>query len=108
METPALNAIIFNGKESITEVNGYPFKNNTSPIICNDGFMLSVQASSFHYCSPRDNMGPYKELEVMCDGPESWSIYEEGDNKLYAWVPVDEIRMLIEFHGGEVVDTEEK
>lgn len=33
-------------------------------ITCQDGTTLSVQVSETHYCSPRDNFGPYYQVEV--------------------------------------------
>ncbi len=54
------------------------------------GGLLSIQASHFHYCSPRDDAGPYTSVEVMaidCDDiPEEWSEYDDGG--VYGWIPV--------------------
>ena len=33
-------------------------------IRCNDGFTMSVQASRGHFCSPRNDVGPYDGVEV--------------------------------------------
>ena len=33
-------------------------------IKCKDGFTMSVQASSDHACTPRDNTGPYAAVEI--------------------------------------------
>jgi len=33
-------------------------------IKCQDGFTMSIQASSYHYCRPRNDQGPYTHVEV--------------------------------------------
>jgi hypothetical protein len=75
---------------------------------CADGFSMSVQASEFNYCSPRDNSGPYDSVEVGM--PSSYDYYlqphsEDPDNPtgtVYGWVPADTVMMCIEAHGGMV------
>ena len=39
-------------------------KEKNEVVICKDGFSMSVQASQFTYCSPRDDYGPYWAVEV--------------------------------------------
>ena len=41
-----------------------PGANQIPEIVCKDGTTLSVQASEFHYCTPRDNKGPYTHVEI--------------------------------------------
>lgn len=68
------------------------------PIVCNDNFILSVQASRFHYCEPRDNFGPYTQVEVMCiSGQEipEFEQYFDGDS-VYAFVPIELVAEVIE------------
>lgn len=36
-----------------------------SHITCGDGTVMSVQAGRYHYCEPRDNVGPWTHVEVM-------------------------------------------
>jgi hypothetical protein len=43
---------------------GYQGRNNHKRIYCKDGYNLSVQASATHYCSPREDFGPWYEVEV--------------------------------------------
>lgn len=80
-------------------------------IKCKDGVSLSVQASRFHYSSPRDDDGPYTAVEVGfiqdADGnavtpPDSWREYAEGEfpNDVYAYVPVELVEDFITSHGG--------
>lgn len=80
-------------------------------IHCADGNTISVQASRTHYCSPRNNWGPYRSVEVgypSTSPPDSWKEYFEGDwdtddhtASVYAGVPVALVREFIEAHGGE-------
>ena len=70
-------------------------------MICADNFKMSVQASRTHYCSPRNESGPYKSVEVLPD--EGESLFEElrGDGSgVYGWVPVDVVAKVITKHGG--------
>lgn len=78
-------------------------------IVCRDGFSMSIQASSRHYCEPRDEAGPYFSVEVGF--PSSYDIYlneyaedpSDPTATVYGWVPAHVIRMCIDGHGG--VDT---
>ena len=75
-------------------------------IECADGFTMSVQASEFHYCTPRDNDGPYAEFEVgFPSQPEDQLMpYAEDPERptdtVYGYVPLEVIEALIEKHGG--------
>lgn len=75
-------------------------------IVCKDGFSLSVQASSAHYCCPRDNSAPYTEVEVgyPSDVPHGIMQYcEDSDSPtstVYAFVPIEKVEALITLHGG--------
>ena len=88
------------------------------PIYCRDGFMMSVQASSEHFCSPRDDVGPYDGVEVGY--PSEWEDLllpftdKNADRTpiicgmaptLYVNVPPSTIRAVIEKHGGMTVDS---
>jgi len=88
-------------------------------IECKKG-SLSVQASRFHYCGPRNNHGPYYSVEVgfpkpLPSGWEEWDEqYGNGQGgKVYAFVPVEKVREFINYLGGEIgstnnTDTEER
>ena len=77
-------------------------------VVCADGFSMSVQASKGSYCRPKNNVGPYKSVEVGY--PSSYDYYlhqyaEDPDNPtgtVYGWVPADTVMMCIEAHGGMV------
>jgi hypothetical protein len=81
---------------------------NHSAILCKDGFKFSVQASSFHYCSPRNNIGPYSHVEVGYPSqtpiPEIMEYAEDASKPtqtVYGYVPVELVQKLIDAHGGE-------
>ena len=75
-------------------------------IICADGFTVSVQASDFHYCTPRDNKGPYVTFELGFPSSKEESLMpyvEDADNPtgtVYAQVPEKVVLDLINVHGG--------
>ena len=80
-------------------------------IECVDGTTLSVQASQYCYCEPRDDDGPYvrKEVGFICgaDGapltpPSSWADFADGEfpSDVYGYVPVEMIEEFIVEHGG--------
>ena len=82
-------------------------------VVCADGFSVSIQASEFNYCSPRDNVGPWTSVE--CGFPtakdpalEEWAedpgaLIQDGQvQTVYGWVPSEAIMQLIETHGGMV------
>lgn len=65
-----------------------------------DKYWMSVQASKFHYCSPRIDtfLSDYESFEVMMEVPpelisEEWDQYESGG--VYANVPKDLVLELV-------------
>jgi hypothetical protein len=92
-------------------------KPNYKRVFFNNGGNVSIQASSTHYSHPRDNFGPYTEMELGYPSrdtqiPESMLRYveqginddEEGNSdphdNVYPYVPVSVIKELIELNGG--------
>ena len=80
---------------------------NRPRLYCNDGYSISVQASAFHYCSPRLNgLQDYKSVELGYPSTEDELIneYAEDDldytNTVYGYVPIEVVEKLIEKHGG--------
>lgn len=77
-------------------------------IICNDEFSISVQASEFHYCTPRitSNTIDYEEVEAGYATSEEKDLepYMESPNyytnAVYGYVPVNIINDIITKHGG--------
>ena len=79
---------------------------NRPRLFCNDGFSISVQASSFHYCRPQlDGVQNYESVELGFPSKEDELIndYAEDDNyteTVYGYVPIEVVERLIEKHGG--------
>ncbi len=76
-------------------------------IICKDGTTLSVQASEYHYCTPRDNYGPYTHVEVgypTAVPHDAMLRYAEESSDptctVYGYTPVEVVNEFIELHGG--------
>ena len=86
---------------------------NTKPqykkVVCADGFTVSIQASKFHYCEPRNDAGPYTEVELgypnMVPTKEIIRHAEDPDDlchTIYGYVLADAVERLIRTHGGMV------
>lgn len=70
-------------------------------ICCRDGFIFSVQASEFHYCSPKQNYYPWDTVEVGYPTPYDELLEPWHDiDQVYAFVPVDVVCEIIQKHGG--------
>ena len=94
------------------EINAYydgacEIQANRPRLYCNDGYSISVQASAFHYCSPRLNgLQDYKSVELGYPSSEDELINEYAENALnytdtvYGYVPIEVVEKLIEKHGG--------
>lgn len=88
----------------------YPFVR--TKIQCIDGFSISIQASSCHYCNPRVTFeGPYTELELgypSCSEelliPYMEDDYCKPEDTVYPYVPVEVVDKVIKKHGGIVYD----
>lgn len=80
-------------------------------IVCKSGLKLSVQASSGHYCEPRDDIGPYVAVEVGFPSrmvPEFMEYCEDPDKPtktVYGWVPTLTVRSVIADNGGAISGT---
>ena len=87
--------------EIIKTSTGLYYKPPTDLVKCADGTTLSVQASEDHYCTPRDNQGPYTTVEVWCESSDvtEFEYSEEGPS---AYVPIEDVVRFIENHGGMV------
>ena len=71
------------------------------PILCRDGTVISVQASSINYCSPRNDFAKsYGAVEIVVeDGtPECYN----SEDKMKAFVTPQVLMELIAQHGGVV------
>ncbi|MCM0622188.1 hypothetical protein [Nocardioides bruguierae] len=97
----------------------YPSRNVNYPVVCADGFTVSVQASSWHYANDSHPSGraaywrtctddeqvvyPFTTFEVGYPTdtlPDSWEEY--GGGGVWAWVPREKVAELLALHGGAV------
>lgn len=100
-------------KKEIEEITGYSFEQfirDSIPqalgekrpvVICKDGTEYSIQASSFHACSPRkDGLEAYDEFEIYALG--NWDDLEEFMNYdgVAGNVPLAVVEQLLKTHGG--------
>jgi hypothetical protein len=80
-------------------------------IVCANGTRLSVQASRAHYCTPKDDTGPWSAVEVWC--VEAWTgrpirptsfkptaFGRGGPDDPYGYVAVSAVNRFIKRHGG--------
>lgn len=75
----------------------------TRHIVCADGYTLSVQASSFHYSTPRRNdADAYTHVEVgVMNGATPDELLEPtGDDWVFGYVPVEVVEAIVWKHGG--------
>ena len=75
------------------------------PIVCKSGLAMSVQASKYHYCSPRNNEGPWDKVEIGFPSRQLPELKEYGDgltedSTVYGWVPIELVEKIIEDNGG--------
>lgn len=81
---------------------------NVPPVVCADGFEMSVQASEVHYCSPRELLpfGDYVSWEVGFPSalePDLMPYCEDPEHPLdtvYGYVPTATVNAVIAKHGG--------
>lgn len=99
-------------KDIIAEANDgvdiFGYRENAKRLELNDGESISVQASGFHYCSPRNNDGPYyavecgypsvRPQEAMMEFAEN---HEDPTETVYGYVPIQVVQDFIDLHGGE-------
>jgi hypothetical protein len=74
--------------------------------VCRDGFQVSVQASTSHYCKPRDNFGLYTKVELgfPSESVEVWMEYADDPDRptttVYGYVPIELVEAVLKAHGG--------
>lgn len=79
-------------------------------IVCMDGTTLSVQASAFTYCTPRDNVGPYTAVEVGYPSRKFEQLMPWAEDPsdptgtIYGFVPVEVVNEVIASCGGICVE----
>jgi hypothetical protein len=100
----AINAHLATAK--VVQYAGWSSRRPVRALVCADGFEISVQASDTHYCTPRDNYGPWYEVE--CGFPTqpvpSLAEWKDGDGDdtraVFGYVPVRTVAALLLEHGG--------
>ena len=94
---------VTNIKTEITDSYGFTYR---PVIICNDGFLMSVQGSKGHYSQPRSVSDIFEEMEIGFLSQDEPLIFEyaetENDwtNTVYPYVPVEIIQQVIDKHNG--------
>ena len=108
MNEKQLQAHLVSGEVIVRNYGSY--RKPAQRIICADGLNISIQASEQHYCTPRNDEGPYTTVEV---GFPSYTVdelipyaedSEHPTDTVYAQVPVEVVLQVINSRGGVVLD----
>ena len=83
-----------------TLYGGYKHKENAPVLKCKDGTTASIQASENHYSKPRENFGPYTEVEVWYVRGTEVTEFDYSDDDPSAYVPIEQVVQFIDNHGG--------
>lgn len=90
--------------QSILMISGRQYQEVRPLLVCKDGVSMSVQASQFHYSTPRDNDSEdYTHIEVWClrGTKPTPALLDYGDGEdPWAYVPIGVIIDMINAHGG--------
>lgn len=79
-------------------------------VTCADGFHVSIQASDTHYCSPRNDEGPWHSVELGFPSAADDLIQEYAEDPdhptdtVYGYVPLAVVEALVSKHGGLTLD----
>jgi hypothetical protein len=83
------------------------------PVTCADGTRISIQANNDRTrCAPESNFGPWTAFDVLVESPERlpaldrYKTWDEAAEVVYSYLPVEQVRALIEAHGGTSDDWE--
>jgi hypothetical protein len=75
-----------------------------SHITCRDGTQISVQASKYHYCKPRDNQGPWTHVEVILISEVEPIHFEYPEDDVAAYIPIELVAQEILSHGNMMIE----
>jgi hypothetical protein len=75
-----------------------------SHITCRDGTRLSVQASEYTYCKPRDNQGPWTHVEVMMISKVKPIHFDYPDDDVAGYVPIELVAQEILARGNILME----
>lgn len=88
-------------------INGYNYIKVMPHMNAADGFNVSVQASEVHYCSPRENSGPY--ILVECGYPSElpvawadWAETPDTTDTVFPFIPLSVVAREFARRGGLV------
>tara|TARA_R110000850_G_scaffold19968_1_gene59768 strand:+ start:658 stop:966 length:309 start_codon:yes stop_codon:yes gene_type:complete len=60
-------------------------------ITCNDGTVISIQAGQYNYSSPKNNQGPWTEVETWFLKGGSPTFWTEDDGGPAGYVPIEDV-----------------
>ena len=75
-----------------------------SHITCRDGTRISVQASEYAYCKPRDNIGPWTHVEVMMISKVDPIHFEYPEDDVAAYIPIELVAQEILTRGNMMIE----
>jgi len=84
------------------------FLTHVPQVVCASGLRMSVQASAYHYSSPRESEGPWYRVEVgfpserveaLMEWMEDWGDTQPTD-AVYGYVPIEVVAQVIADNGG--------
>ena len=79
-------------------INGHRYP--VEAITCRDGARFSIQASHYHYCTPRTDTGPWTHVEVMPLGTNSRpTCFVCENDDVAGYVPIEDIAAEIMSRG---------
>lgn len=93
-------------QEWLRQTKNYANKIKRPDLICNDGFSMSVQASTFTFCEPlSDTANSYSKVCVLSPSEaepllEPYGVENKSGTIVYRYVPVEIIDKIISNHGG--------
>lgn len=102
-----INQFLKATKEIKELAGGYEIREHAPRVVCADGFNMSVQVSSGHYCTPRINdAAEYSEVEIGYPSEREELLMpfaereEHPTDTVYGYVPVSIVDEVIAKHGG--------
>ena len=81
---------------------------NYMRVMCEDGFSVSIHAGDGKYCCPRNNEGPYIEVELGYPSHSEFMIIPWAEDRhnptetVYGYVPSTVVLEMLLKHGGMV------
>lgn len=78
----------------------YRFSVPRPPLVCADGYALSVQAGRAMFSAPRIDNAIYESVEVGYPNAPTPELDPYGDDGVYSYVPVAVVEAIVTAHGG--------